>query len=246
MARFNPLDAVGLLLKVNPDSEDSWFFLGSCFAFRERRSFLTAAHCIGDLEAGDLRIHVPRVMRPPQPVTEVLRHPAADLALLRVREASAQGVEAFWNFVGNYGWGEEFAAYGYAEDLGRRADTAPTARLFKGHYQRFWEHRSFASYRYEAGEMSIPSPPGLSGGPLFRPGAPQMVTALAAENVDSTTTLEALEETREEGETRTTHYQRVISYGLAVTLHPLGDWLDEHLAPFDSTAWAERQRRDHQ
>jgi len=31
----------------------------------------------------------------------------------------------------------------------------PRPRLFKGHFQRFLEHRSFAGYRYAAGELSI-------------------------------------------------------------------------------------------
>jgi hypothetical protein len=41
--------------------------------------------------------------------------------------------------------------------------------------------------------MSIPAPAGLSGGPLFRPGAPPMVTALVTENLQSTTFLDQIE-----------------------------------------------------
>lgn len=243
MAQFNPLDA-GMLLRVNPELTNSWFFLGSCFAFREPHAFVTAGHCVDALEPAELRLVVPRVLRPPVPVETVARHPSADVAVVRVPPETASPVQPFWNAVGNYGWGEEFFAYGYAEDRGRTADLAPTPRLFKGHYQRFFDQDSFAGYRYTAGEMSIPSPPGLSGGPLFRPGAPHLVTALAAENTDSTTTLEAVEDVTTEGNQRMTHYQRVISYGVAVMLDPLGDWIDEHLRPFDAVALAEAERRE--
>lgn len=74
--------------------------------------------------------------------------------------------------------------------------------------------------------MSIPSPAGLSGGPLFRPGAQSLVTGLAAENFDSATTLDAHEEVSEERGTVRTQYQRVISYGLAVMLDPLNNWFE--------------------
>ncbi len=154
----------------------------------------------------------------------------------------AAPTEPFWGSVGNFSLGEEFHAFGYPENVLGQDARVPTARLFTGHYQRFFQYRSHAGYEYLAGEMSIPSPAGLSGGPLFRPGAPQMVTALAAENFDSSTTLDAHEEVSEERGTVRTQYQRIISYGLAVMLDPLRDWFDELLPPFDSVGYAERQR----
>ena len=128
--------------------------------------------------------------------------------------------------------GEDFFAYGYpADPIGPNA-SAPTQRLFKGHYQRFMEHRSFMGYRYLAGEMSIAAPAGLSGGPLFRPGAPQMVTALVAENIASQLVVDSIEERSEAGRVvKTEVRQNVISYGTAVMLSAISDWLDAEIPP---------------
>jgi hypothetical protein len=96
-------------------------------------------------------------------------------------------------------------------------------------------------YRYTALELDFACPAGLSGGPVFRPGAPQMVIGLATENFESTTYLDAVEETTHRGETRRTQYQRVLSYGVAVALESVEDWLDEHLPSFDLKAYGARE-----
>jgi Trypsin-like peptidase domain len=256
---FNPLRATGILFQVN---EQGWLqgMLGSCFAFREPRAFLTAAHCVGDLGSEQLAIWMPGTgeiemvregeergwtgIRPPlKPAADVTRHDRADVALLRASD-EVEPTEPFWGSVGNMALGEEFQAFGYPENVLQEPKRMPTARLFTGHYQRFFPHQSHLGHEYLVGEMSIPSPPGLSGGPLFRPGAQQMVTGLAAENFDSATTLEASEVVSEERGTVRTEYQRVISYGLAVILDPLSEWLDAHIAPFDAASHAERQRQE--
>ena len=158
-------------------------------------------------------------------VEAIDRHPEADLAVLRVDRDAAQGVEPFWRALPAR-FGEPFIAFGYPENVFGEDSGQPTARLFRGHYQRFFENHSRMGYRYEAGEMSIPSPRGLSGGPLFRVGAPMYALGLAAENFQSTTGLE------------------VISYGVAVMLAPLEGWLDERLPEFDTKAYHARQRAD--
>ena len=100
-----------------------------------------------------------------------------------------------------------------------------------GHYQRFMDYESFMGYRYVAGELNIPWPAGLSGGPLFRPEAPQMLTALATENIETSTWPDSMEEeVRDSGTVRTTH-RRIISYGVSVILcHPL-DCINEFVPP---------------
>jgi hypothetical protein len=81
------------------------------------------------------------------------------------------------------------------------------------------------------GELSIPCPAGLSGGPLFRPGAPQMLTAMATENIYSTAAAEAIEEETRGGAVNRKTYHRIIEYGVALMLDPLMKWLDDHIPP---------------
>lgn len=259
MPHFNAITATGLLIGISSRGLMQ-HFLGSCFAFRDPHAYLTAAHCVGELDPERLAVWVPGggpveyvredevqtwtgVSHPLKPVTQAVRHESADIAVLRVAE-DTHPVEPFWGSAGNFALGEEFRAFGYPENVLGQTARMPTARLFTGHYQRFFQHQSHAGYSYLAGEMSIPAPAGLSGGPLFRAGAPSIVTALAAENFDSATTVEASEEVLEERGTVRTHYQRIISYGLAVMLEPLNQWFDTLLPKFDSTAYAERQREE--
>ena len=244
MVQFDPIQATGLLLHVNQERQA---FLGSCFAFREDRAFLTAAHCVTNLEPHEVSAWFPGegsdpVELPIRRMEWIHRHSNADVAILKAA-ADSPRVEPFWSAVSNYALGEDFMAFGYPENVFGEDARMPTARLFRGHYQRFFEHRSHMGYRYQAGELSITCPPGLSGGPLFRPGAPEIVTALATENFDSTTTLERVETKTEDDQSVEHRYMRVISYGVAVMLDPLSGWLDEHLERFDAGDYAERQRR---
>jgi hypothetical protein len=68
-----------------------------------------------------------------------------------------------------------------------------------------------------------------------------MVTGLVAENFDSRTTLDSVEEVSGEG-TRETHTTvSVIAYGVAVMLAPLNDWLGQHVPEFDSSEFVQRR-----
>ena len=199
MAAFDPLAATGLLWHGDPKTEmhGAVAFAGSCFAFRSPGHVLTAAHCLGGMPAEYLGIQFGDHML--SGINDVIVHPTADAAILRFPTTVFEGLEAFWGSVGNYSLGEDFFAYGFPETVQHDLNRAPTARLFKGSFQRFWtyerrtpmrwhegELQRGGSYRYAAGKMSIPAPSGLSGSPLFRPGAHPMVTGLVASNFTST------------------------------------------------------------
>jgi hypothetical protein len=74
--------------------------------------------------------------------------------------------------------------------------------------------------------LSIPAPRGLSGGLIFWPDAQYVLNGVVTENIESKTAVEEHEEETKPGEKRTLRVERVISYGVAVVLHPLSDWLD--------------------
>jgi hypothetical protein len=59
MSAFNPLRAVGMIYKRGQPEP---LFLGSCFSLRDSTAVVTAAHCIGDLEAGDLYVKMPWII----------------------------------------------------------------------------------------------------------------------------------------------------------------------------------------
>lgn len=225
----NPLTGVGLLFHVKDDDAS---FLGTCFAFRQPTHFLTAAHCLGNLPIAEVGIGLPHMTTAGvHPVKEVFRHPKADLAVLVLAGGYVPPIEPFWNFVSNFGWGEDFAAFGFPEDVFGAAQGQPTARLFRGYFQRFMLHQSHLGFEYNAAEMSIGAPAGLSGGPLFRPGAPVMVTGLVTENLRSTTFLQAVEEVQDGPSIHKSSVHEMINYGVALLLDSQSEFLDRHVPP---------------
>ncbi|HXC77593.1 MAG TPA: serine protease [Candidatus Acidoferrum sp.] len=241
---FDPLAAVGLVLLRATDGREA--IGGTCFLFRQDHVALTAAHCLPE-EAATIRMPFPRSSDGPRLVERVERHPQADLAAAFMETPpndSGEGYpeRAFWHEVANWGLGEEFFAYGFPVE-GPNPDIvgqAPVPRLFVGQYQRFFDYSSHAGYTYLAGEMSIPAPTGISGGPLFRAGAPQMVTGIATANVESYAVTDSLEEVDAGGNVSRIESRRVISYGLALMLSAVSGWLDEVIPDRPGTAYAPR------
>jgi hypothetical protein len=216
---FDPLRAVGVVFEPNVGN------LGSCFGFRRSPYLLTAAHCVKGMAPGRVGVLMPGHNEDYIRVTDVRVHPEADVAVLKADGSRLNPeLEVFWDTVANWGMGEDFMAYGYPED-------APAPRLFKGYFMRFMDHKSHMGYRYLAGEINIPVPTGLSGGPLFREAAPPMVTALVAENFSSYLVDDSTESIEEGGTRSRTEIRRVVSYGVVVMLSAIRDWLDSEVAP---------------
>lgn len=233
---MNPLEGIGLLYHEKK-SESQYNFLGTCFAFRHSTYLLTASHCIGNLNASDCFVLFLRFSKTigrlisAGKVLSIKRHPNADIALLQMPEGSMNGVKPFLDCVGDYALGEDFMTYGFPEDISFSSisSVSPAPRLFRGYFQRFFDHRSHMGYRYIAGELNIPCPAGLSGSPLFRVTDPSMLTGIVTENIESTTTLEAVEEIQKDGKMIKNIYQKVITYGICLMLHDARDWLDNNI-----------------
>jgi hypothetical protein len=239
----DPLSCVGLLSYADPMDGGPISILGTCAAFRQPHIALTAAHVVRDVpKPTRIRIDYPRkaFMRG---VREVLFHPDADVAILVSPPDTDDDFVgypegAFTNFVGNWSLGEDVYAYGFPVE-GPGTDPqrqTPTPRLFKGHYQRFFNFESPGGYNYVAGELNIAAPAGVSGGPVFRPGAPSLLTGVVTTNSESYSTLDWREETSGEV-TRIEAHHRVISYGIVVMLSVIEDWLNEYIPHRQGTPW---------
>jgi hypothetical protein len=234
----NPLRAVGQVMRWRPGETPT--FLGSCFALRWNNRYVTAAHCIANVPSQELAVRNPAGGLLSS-VTKVERHETADIAVISPSGLQVGGFETepFWDVVSNWSLGEDFMAYGYPADvLGPQGDR-PTERLFRGHFQRFMRYESHLGFAYLAAEMSIPAPAGLSGGPLFRPGAHSMLVAMATENLQSTTFLEEVQIEERPGYRVEKRYERVIAYGVALVLSDVSDWLDAAVPPRDPASIAE-------
>ncbi len=217
-----------------------WDLAGTAFALTAPDIILTAAHCVHGLSAERVGYAHPATSQTPGRIiraTSIDRHPSADLAILRVPADDALLI-AFWGFVSNYGLGEEFMTYGFPyEDIaGGFKQLVP--RMFIGHYQRFF-HYVHGPWRYLAGEMNVPSPLGLSGAPIFRPGAQQMLTGIVTANTSSELVEDYYEETDRAGAKVVHKTARITTYGIALMLHSIADWLKPRLPNLEAhpKAW---------
>jgi hypothetical protein len=140
--------------------------------------------------------------------------------------------DPFWNVV-SPNLGEDFVAYGYPEDPLPDVGLVPTPRVFKGHIQRhIRNYKSDATgYKYDAIELSMPCPPGLSGGPCFKPLSPMTIIGVVTENVEATKILDQVEEIRRPGYHEVTKLKSVISYGIGIDPRAIATWLDKYVPP---------------
>lgn len=216
-------EGTGLLIHWDEQLPPRPRFLGSCFAYGDEKTYLTAAHCV-PVDDEDAR-HV-FVMRPGiggmRQVLAVSRHPRADLAVLQVNPVQGPD-EPFWASPAPCDAGDDFVAFGFPEDTIDEIAGVPTARIFKGHVQRLFPLPDQGGAI--AAEMSVPAPAGLSGGPVVgrAGGAAELPVAVVLANRES----EIYVARYENGDV----IRAVTRYGTALLLEPLAEWISSRVPP---------------
>lgn len=222
MALLNPFHMTGLVLRDNERGQTK--FAGTCFALWSPSHLLTAAHCVAGAPADSLSvsIYLDNVERGLD-VVHVALHPTADVAVLRIREG--QGIfNPFHDVEGGHEAGDDMIAFGYPEDA-LETGLAPVPRMFRGHVQRVFEHRSHRGYHYVADELSMAIPAGLSGGPVFSVSTACEVSAVAAETIEASTYVRTITELKDDTREYVEKVHSVVNYGVAVRLECVLDWL---------------------
>jgi hypothetical protein len=219
-----PIVAVGGVYSAG----DAPQFLGSCAAYRSRDAWVTAAHCVA--EGMEVRV-VPTAAgaegeRAYEQPAQVVRHDNIDLAVLLLEPSP----ESEFDYAAYRGVAPELIDGGDFLGVGFPVDgvEAPVARMFKGHFMRYFRYESpDGAYDYLAGEMSIPAPPGLSGGALAIPTHVEQIAAVVTTNVDSEVVLDRTEQVERDGSTYRDSIVRHVSYGIAAMLTAqVGQWLE--------------------
>src|SRR5947207_482247 len=122
-----PFYSVGLLFNISGSALPS--FLGTCFAYKHRNRFITAHHCVGSLGPNQLGILFPILHQEDfVPVTSVLPHAEADLAVLHTEKKGPSTLAPFMGRSALQAWGEPVQALGYPEES-TDDGVLPTARL---------------------------------------------------------------------------------------------------------------------
>ncbi len=223
--QYDPAEPTALLTMDRGDGDLE--ALGTCFAFRQRSCLLTAAHCLP--ETGHRGVGVAfDDTRPPRPAVVVVRHPTADVALVRVAPHATDPPFVFTGLDG-HPVGDEVCVLGFpAKDPGEQALTTP--RFFRGYFHRTMRFTSPVTRQaYLAAELNFSTPRGLSGAAVYRRHRFPLVQGLVTEHHESYT-----ETTRHEEETTIsgtveirTIYRRVVGYGIALLLSDVAEWLDK-------------------
>jgi hypothetical protein len=228
---FNPVAATGIVAQAS----QGYVVLGTCTAFLRPDYALSAAHCVEKIDAGDIRVLFFARDGEMRRVDSVTKHTTADLCVMKLSpvegdDLSGHSSNAFWGFA-PAALGDEFMTYGYPVEGYQAVNpflAAESARVIRGHYQRFSQFGVPGGYEFLAGEMSVTALAGMSGGPLFRPNAHPVLTGLVAGTVERSVTAYSKTEVRNGVETYTERVDRITVYGIALMLEPLRDWLTDH------------------
>ena len=213
---MNPLNAIGMLFQ-EPETGNP-IFCGTAFSYLSPNIFITAAHCVSNTEIGYTLI----LGRLPYgaDIETIIRHENADIAIIKTRQNFVLAFSPFDEISNQYGLGITFNSFGFPEDCSLNSQSKPTERLFVGYFQRFFTHNSHMGYSYDAAELNISCPVGLSGSPLFIRETPNVIYGIVCENIEVSTELREEEIESKPSGTEKYIYRKVITYGIALLLAP--------------------------
>lgn len=200
------------------------------FSLWNPRFFLTAAHNIENFEPHNLTVSVfsAEVDIFFLNVEEIIKHPDADLALLKVHEEPSPELQHFQNVV-EFKFGTPAGTWGITFQESGGGMKEPIPRSLTGNLQRLFRHTT-ESYSYLAVELSTPFPKGMSGAPVFITRSPlEQVIGVATGTVETETVIDTIETIEKPGYKEVIRTAKVIQYGVGVYLEPLVDWLRENI-----------------
>jgi hypothetical protein len=217
---FMPLTATGVVVKKTTETS-SPELRGTCAKYVLPHVAVTAKHNVPEgPEAYAVSIPSTKEF---WSVEQIVRDPEADLAVVVGAPYDAMFPNQVYTGV-HAGLidGGDFAAYGYPFE-----GEGAVGRLFKGHFQRYMGYKDTFRNSYFAGELSIPAPRGLSGGPVSYAHTLDQLAAVVTANIDSYLVEDAYEEEVDKDHVRRGEIRRIVAYGIAVMLPPKANWLNE-------------------
>jgi hypothetical protein len=221
---FDRLSAVGGVYDIC--APETPRYLGSCAALGLPTHFVTAAHCVIGRDRRSLAVNHFGIRRNPfSAVRRCSVYESCDVAVLEAEVERPTWIAPFTKVRGFTYMGEPVTAIG--SPVGYLTEgQQESPRVFRGFVQRPFAYDGRLGHRYSAYELSFPSPPGLSGAPLFADREPNFLLGVITENFKSYTVVESEEITSGGGGLRRTESREIVTYGVAANPFHALDFLE--------------------
>lgn len=205
-------------------------FGGTAWCYQHNQIFVTAAHNLEDPDPSvtDPLLTAGHVWLADARTNEFIecdrleRHPSLDVAVLRTTTPTE--FEPFTN-VSEAAYAEPFYVCGFAAHL----EPGPFApRIMTGIVQRFFTHE-FG--QYPALELSVSTPNGMSGAPIFKTRDLHTIVGIVTGNIEAETVVDSYEEETTSGN-MTRRTVKVTTFGVALRAASFKDFLDTTIREF--------------
>jgi hypothetical protein len=214
---FYQMAASGQMYCIPPGGTPEYTGTGS--VYMKPNIVVTAGHCVPQIEGARYAVKMP-TNDYAWIAERAVWHEESDIAVL-VGRPDVDGPPRVYSGVDEtLTEAGDFVAFGFPAE-----ENAAVARHFKGHFQRYFGYPGPSGQKYFAGEMSIPAPAGLSGGPVSYPHSRDKLAAVVTTNHDSYFVVDSFEETEHDGTRSRGEIRRVVSYGIAAMLSGKASWL---------------------
>jgi S1-C subfamily serine protease len=209
------------------DKEDKWVFLGSCFRLWSPNHYITANHCVRDIESGHLKILNYFSDKDLQCV-EIVRHSEADIAIIQIKGDIPKEYQRF-KLADKWGLGSQIHCFGYVSDT-MATLCAANARVIGGIIQREFVYND-GTYISPAIELSAPIPKGTSGGPAFFANDDEFAIGVAIATIESEVVVHGFEAYEENGHCEKERISEITRYGVILNFghKDIKKWLEDNL-----------------
>jgi len=221
---MKPFRAVQALMGYNSQKKKKEI-IGSCFRLWAPNYFLTANHCVNELNPE--QIQVMNCMDDNHDFQCIAKHQhsKSDIAILEVEGDIPEIFEKFKISEQDFAYGSQVHCFGMNIDW----DTSGSpSRVIGGIIQRDFTY-SDGKYESKALELSAPIPKGTSGGPAFFANKDDTVIGMAIGTIKSEVVISSIEQYEEQEVKMRERISEIIRYGVILRLYPLKEWIESIL-----------------
>jgi len=220
--QMKPFLAVQALGRGNP-TNGKIDIVGSSFRLWSSNHFITAQHCVRNIEPSQLKIMNPLSDTHHFNCLAINRHAKADIAVLEVQGTIPEQLEKFKLSNKEASYGANIHCFGIMINL---LETGAPARVIGGIIQRDFTYKD-GTYQSAALELSVPIPKGMSGGPAFFAHRDDIAIGVAIASIKSEVVVSEFEEYENDKLKEKERISEITRYGVILNLWEVKSWLEE-------------------